>query len=98
MWNEPEKTEESFGEGVGAKTRTKIETYDEAGRRTSSETSSTSTEDTPLPKLSFAYNKETGILEKQSTTVAGKEQAITSEYNHLGELIKYTDADGNTSK
>jgi sugar lactone lactonase YvrE len=98
IWNEPEKTEEVFGSGPSAKTRTKIETYDEAGRRASSETTSSSTEDTGLPKVSFEYNKEIGVLQKQSTTVEGKEQSIASEYNRLGQLVKYTDADGNVAK
>jgi streptogramin lyase len=98
IWNEPEKTEETFGEGVGSKTRTKTETYDEAGRRKTSETTSTSTEDAALPKVTFEYNKETGVLEKQSTTVEGKEQSIVSEYDHLGRLVKYTDTDNNVAK
>jgi streptogramin lyase len=94
MWNEPEKTEEKFGEGSGAKTRTKITTYDAAGRRETSETTSTATEDTALPKVTFVYNKETGILEKRSTT----EGTITSEYDRLGKLAKYTDASGKQTK
>ena len=92
VWSEPETTTET----IGTTTRTKTETYDGAGRLTSSET--TATADTALPKVTFEYNSKTGVLEKKSTTVEGKAQTLTSEYNTLGQPITYEDADGNTAK
>ncbi len=92
VWNEPETTTET----IGTTTRTKTETYDEAGRATSSET--TATADAALPKVTFEYNSSTGALYKQSTTVEGKAQTLTREYNTLGEPISYKDTDGNTAK
>ena len=91
VWNEPETTTET----IGTATRTKTETYDAAGRLTSSET--TATADAALPKVTFEYNSKTGALEKKSTTVESKAQTLTSEYNTLGELTSYKDADGNTA-
>ncbi len=92
MFNEPLVMTETFGSTV----RTKTETYDEAGRLTSSET--TSTANTALPKVTNEYNSTTGVLEKQSTTVEGKTKTVTSKYNTLGQRTEYTDADGNTAK
>ena len=94
MWFEPETTTETF---AGA-TRTKKESYEE-GRLTKSETTATGTENKALalPPVSFEYNKETGVLDKQSTTVEGKEKAIATEANRLGQLVKYTDASGNVA-
>jgi DNA-binding beta-propeller fold protein YncE len=88
LWDEVEKTEEAFG----STKRTKAQTYDPAGRALTSE--ETSTVDTALPKVTNEYSTETGALVKQSTTVGEKTKAITSEYNTLGQLISYTDADG----
>jgi streptogramin lyase len=91
LWNEPEVTTETFG----TKTRTKTETYDAAGRRSTSET--TATTGTALPKVTFEYNKETGRLEKQ-TTSGEPAKVLTSEYDRLGRLVKYSDSDGNSAK
>jgi streptogramin lyase len=90
MWNEAETTTETFG----ATTRTKKETYDEGGRRKTSET--TSSTGTSLPKITFEYDKEQGRLEKQ--TSSGEVKVLSSEFNRLGQLIKYTDSDGNIAK
>jgi streptogramin lyase len=90
IWNEAETTTETFG----ATTRTKKETYDAAGRRSSSET--TASTGTALPKVNFTYNSEMGVLEKQTTEGEGK--VLTSEFNRLGQTIKYTDSDGNIAK
>ena len=92
VWDAPETVTEVFG----ATTRTKKETFDSAGRETSSEVSSSA--DTALPKVTEEYNVKTGGLEKQSTTTEGKTKTITSKYNTLGQLIEYTDADGNVAK
>ncbi|HEV2975127.1 MAG TPA: SMP-30/gluconolactonase/LRE family protein [Solirubrobacteraceae bacterium] len=91
MWSVPETITETFG----SVTRTKKETFDAAGRALTSEVSSST--DTPLPKVTNEYNTQTGALEKQSTTSEGKTRTITSVDNKLGELEKYTDADGVTS-
>jgi YD repeat-containing protein len=102
MWSVPETITETFG----LTTRTKKETFDAAGRALTSEVSSvcTPTEhetcpspDAPLPKVTIEYNTQTGALEKQSTTIEGKTQTITTIDNRLGQLEKYTDADGVTS-
>jgi streptogramin lyase len=105
IWDEPEKVEETFEatKTEPAVTRTKIETYDEAGRLTTSRTTSTSTKDIALPTVTDEYNKETGILEKQcanegKTCGEGKPETITSSYNTLGQLTEYTDADGSIAK
>jgi RHS repeat-associated protein len=82
VWDEPEATTEA----VGSTTRTKTDSYDEAGRLKSSVT--TSTVGTTLPTVTDTYNNETGALEKESTT--GK--TITNTYNTLGQLTAYADA------
>jgi YD repeat-containing protein len=91
MWSVPETITETFG----SVTRTKKETFDAAGRALTSEVSSSA--DTPLSKVTNEYNPQTGALEKQSTTSEGKTRTITSVENKLGQLEKYTDADGVTS-
>jgi streptogramin lyase len=90
MYNEPETITETFGET----TRTKKEAYDAAGRRSSSET--TASTGTALPKITFEYNKEQGALEKE--VASGEAKTLATEYNRLGEPIKYSDADGNIAK
>jgi streptogramin lyase len=88
LYDEPETITEAFG----SSTRTKKETYDSAGRRSTSETTATSGK--ALPAVTFTYNAEQGVLEKETAEA----KSLTSEYNKLGELIKYTDADGNSAK
>ncbi len=77
IWDEPETTEET----AGGKTRTKTETYDAAGRLTSS--SSKSEVGTPTPTVTYEYNPENGALASQ--VAEGKK--IASGYNTLGQLI-----------
>lgn len=100
MWNEVETQTETFpaSEKFAETRRTKTNSYDSAGRLTSSETTSTSTENKSLPRVSFEYSTVTGMLEKQSDTVEGKTKTITSIRNKLLQLTSYTDADGNTAK
>ncbi len=95
MWNQPERTEETFGSGAEAKVRTKKTTYDKAGRPLTSE--ETSSIDKALPKVTDKYNKTSGALEEQSTTVGETTKTITSKDNTLGQFETYTDADGNTA-
>jgi len=94
IWGEAEKTEEKFGTGTKAVTRTKIETYDPAGRAVTSEETSSPATDTALPKVTNEYNEKTGALETQSTSAG----TITSKYNTLGQLSEYKDASGNIAK
>ncbi len=96
VWNEPETAVET----VGSTTRTKTNTYDEAGRPKTAAISSTTGE--PFPTVTDEYNKETGALEKQCTNsgkpcTEGKPKTITSIDNRLGQLESYTDADENTT-
>jgi streptogramin lyase len=96
MLLEPETLEEKFTyfnaeHKEETVTRTEREGYDEAGRLKTSET--TASIDKTLPKVTLGYNGETGSLETQA---AGGE-TITSEHNRLGQLVKYTDANGNTT-
>jgi YD repeat-containing protein len=95
IWDQPETTEETFGTGAEAKTRTKKTTYESSGRALSTEV--TSTIDQELPKVSEKYNTSTGALEEQSTTSGATTKTITSKYNNRGQLETYTDADGNTA-
>jgi YD repeat-containing protein len=92
LWNAPLVTTEAFGGTV----RTKKNTYLEADRLSGSET--TSTAGASLPKVYFEYNSQTGLLAFQQTTVGETTKRVTSEYNSLGQLTKYTDADGNIAK
>jgi YD repeat-containing protein len=98
MWDEVETTLERFDpEAEATATRTKAQTYDAAGRALTSEETSSPVIDTALPKVTNTYNEETGALETQSATINSKTKTITSVLNTLGELQKYTDAEGNTS-
>lgn len=91
MWDELESATET----VGSATRTTSVTYDAAGREmTASRTSSVGT---AIPTVTTEYNSETGTLIKQSTTVEGKTQSVSSISNKIGQLTSYTDADGNVS-
>jgi hypothetical protein len=98
MWDQPEKLEEAFGTRI----RTKKTTFNAAGGALTSEvTASPANEkelpDRELPKVTNTYNKATGLLEEQSTTVAGVTKTIVTKYNTLGQSTTYTDADGNTA-
>ena len=97
IWDEVETTEEKFGTGSKAVTRTKKETYDPAGRALTSEETSSPATDTALPKVTNKYNETTGALETQSATIEGETKTITDKHNTLGQLVEYKDADGNTA-
>lgn len=94
IWDEPE----TITEKIGAVTRTTKKTYDNAGRETSSEETSTSTEDKAMSAVTNEYSAETGALTKQSETVEGKIKTVTNSYNTLGQLATYTDAEGGITK
>jgi RHS repeat-associated protein len=99
VWDEPEQTSETVevksGKGSEMLTRTKTETYDAAGRLKTSSVSATV--GAALPTVTNEYSPTTGALVTQSTTSEGTTRKLTSEYNTLGQLTAYTDADGNTS-
>jgi streptogramin lyase len=88
IYDEPETITEAFG----SSTRTEKETYDAGGRRSTSETTASSGK--ALPKVTFTYSSTLGVLEKESA----EEKTLSSEFNLLGQLVKYTDADGNSAK
>jgi YD repeat-containing protein len=94
IWEEAETTEEKFGTGSKAVTRTKTQTFDPAGRALTSEEKSSPVNDTALPKVTNEYNTATGGVDKQSTT----EGTITTKDNTLGQLVESTDASGNVAK
>lgn len=94
IWGEAEKTEEKFGTGSKAVTRTKTETYDPAGRALTSEETASPATDTALPKVTNQYNGATGALENQSTSAG----TTTGKYNTIGQLTEYKDASGNVAK
>jgi YD repeat-containing protein len=98
MWDGIEKNEEKFGSGAKAVTRTKLQTYDPAGRALTSEEASSPATDTALPKVTDGYSSTTGALETQSATINGGTKTTTSKNNSLGQLVEYTDAEGNVTK
>jgi RHS repeat-associated protein len=91
IWDEPETSTET----VESKTRTTTNTYDNAGRL--STTATTSTVGAVLPTVTNQYSWPTGALETVSTTTEGKTQYLITLYNKLGQLESYKDADENTS-
>jgi YD repeat-containing protein len=93
-WDEPE----TITEKIGSVTRTTTKKYDGAGRETSSEETSTSSEDAALPAVTDEYSTETGALVKLTSTIESKAKTITSVYNTLGQMASYTDAEGSTTK
>ena len=80
---------------VGSDTRTQIASYDEAGRLTSSE--ATSTVGAALPKVTYKYSEATGALTTESTVVGAEVRSLESKFNTLGQLSSYVDADSNES-
>ena len=103
LWDDAEVTEEQFGTGAKAVTRTEKQTYDPAGRALTSHETSSPAHDTALPTVTNEYNAETGTLEKQCTNegkpcTEGTPKTITSKDNTLGQLVEYVDAEGNVAK
>ncbi len=92
VWDAAEATTEAFG----TVTRAKKKTFDGAGREVTSEV--TSTNDTATPKTTNEYNETTGALEKQKSTTGETTRTVTRKDNTLGQLVEYTDADGNIAK
>ena len=90
-WSEPAKATLT----VGASTRTTTLTYD-AGARLK-KTAISSSVGTELPTVTSNYNESSGALVEQLATTEGKEQTLRGEYNALGQLTSYKDADATTS-
>jgi DNA-binding beta-propeller fold protein YncE len=99
MWDQPATIAEKFG----STERTRSTTFEESGRpletqeKSSTEHEEKSGASQALPKVVDKYNEHNGSLETQSTTVGEKTETTTSVENALGELERYTDADGNTA-
>ncbi len=92
MYGEPTQVKSEVTKaGGGTATRTITTKYDEAGRPETTET--TSTVGTALPKVTDKYSAKTGALIEQNTST----ESLKGEYNTLGQLTSYTDADGNIS-
>lgn len=94
VWNEPE----TITETVGTTTRTKTNTYDNAGRLKT--TGVSSTVGTALSATTYEYNINSGAPEKQCSNsgkscTEGSPKTITTVNNRLGEIESYTDADEN---
>jgi len=87
IWDEVEKTEQT----VGSEKRTTTVSFDPAGRPLKSSTISSTGK--PQPTVTDTYSEHTGALIEQ----AAEGRTITSSFNPMGQLVSYTDADGNTS-
>jgi YD repeat-containing protein len=94
IWDEAATTEEKFGTGSKVVTRTKVETYDAAGRAQTSEETASPATDAAVPKVTVEYNSASGAIEKESTP----EGTIKSKYDTVGQLTEYSDASGNITK
>jgi RHS repeat-associated protein len=88
VWDEPLVTEETFA----STTRTTTASYDVAGRLTLSKTSSSGMASV---EQADSYSPELGVVVEQSSASEGTARTIASEYDKLGRLVTYTDADGN---
>jgi RHS repeat-associated protein len=95
IWDEPLSTVDTVTTGTEKTTRTTTITYDAAGRTLTSAIASSV--DKALPTVTDEYSTKTGALIKQSTTSEGKTKSLTSEYNTLGQLTSYTDANANVT-
>jgi RHS repeat-associated protein len=80
---------------VETETRTISNSYDAAGRITSSAVTSSS--GTTLPAVSYKYEKNIGVLAEASDTVEGKVQSLKSEFDRHGQPTSYSEANGTTS-
>ncbi len=104
MWDEAEKETETITFPLRPTvTRTKVDTYDVAGRLTTSETTATNsegkTEGKTLPKVTYEYESKQGMQDDESIPVGSKTKTIMSKFNTLGQLTEYSDAsEGNIAK
>jgi RHS repeat-associated protein len=90
-WSEPANATRT----VGSSTRTTTFTYDAGARLVKAAISSSV--GTELPAVTDSYNELSGALTEQLMSTEGKEETLRREYNALGQLTSYKDADGTTS-
>jgi streptogramin lyase len=90
VFNQPETITETFG------TATRVKTYhrDAAGRIERSEVTATGTTDKPVPAVTDHYSATTGRLISAEAAGEGGEKKVAREYDTLGRMIRYEDADG----
>ncbi|MHB8241068.1 MAG: RHS repeat-associated core domain-containing protein [Solirubrobacteraceae bacterium] len=91
VWDEPLTTTDTSG----STTRTTTIGYDKAARTQSD--SIVSGTGSPIAATTYVYNELNGALATQSRTTEGVTKKLASELNTLGQLVSYTDADGNTA-
>jgi RHS repeat-associated protein len=93
IWDQPMTVTETVPGGSGVQ-RTSTTTYDGAGRAVTKNISATgSNTGTPLPTTTYGYDSTTGL----PTTVSDGTRTVTKQYDSIGRLAYYTDADSNTS-
>jgi RHS repeat-associated protein len=90
-WGAPAATVETSG----TSTRTATNTYDGAGRLSSTAIAVSPAADggTPLPAVTVGYDTATG----DAVTWTASGVSVSAGFNTLGKQTSYTDADGNTS-
>lgn len=90
---QPLTVQEHVTDAAGVtQTRTSTSSYDTAGRTVS--TSVTGTVGTAVPDVTTSYDPATGRAVSTSTTSGGVTSTIRREYDNVGQLVAYTDADG----
>ncbi|OCI30270.1 tRNA(Glu)-specific nuclease WapA precursor [Oerskovia enterophila] len=97
----PTVISESTGADAGLVTRTTTTTYDAADRVTGVQIAgSTAAAGATIAKTTTTYDGPTGdIVKNASVNASGAETAsVVKEYDRLGRLIKYTDANGGWTK
>ncbi|OCI29632.1 tRNA nuclease WapA precursor [Oerskovia enterophila] len=97
----PTVISESTGAGAGLVTRTTTTTYDAADRVTGVQIAgNTAAAGATIAKTTTTYDGPTGdVVKNASVNASGAETAsVVKEYDRLGRLIKYTDANGGWTK
>lgn len=97
----PTVISESVGAGASLVTRTTTTTYDAADRVTGVQIAgSSAAAGATIAKTTTTYDGPTGdIVKNASVNASGAETAsVVKEYDRLGRLIKYTDANGGWTK
>ncbi|MFF3065754.1 RHS repeat-associated core domain-containing protein [Oerskovia sp. NPDC057915] len=97
----PTVISESVGTGASLVTRTTTTTYDAADRVTGVQIAgSSAAAGASIAKTTTTYDGPTGdIVKNASVNASGAETAsVVKEYDRLGRLIKYTDANGGWTK
>jgi RHS repeat-associated protein len=84
-------TEYAIGAGAGLDTRTTTSTFDEAGRTVKTKVESTAGH--AVEEVTAGYDSATG----RPTTLSTPSGTITTDYDNVGRVVSYTDANGWTS-